>query len=87
MDADEAVRLLNDVIPPFKHPADLGRWVEEWEPLLGTASPGYRALAAIARVRVLHRLNGPLQELKTLTAALTTSRPDRPRRHASPSSP
>ena len=87
VDAEEAVRWLNDVIPPFKHPADLGRWVEEWEPLLGTASPGYRALAAIARVRVLHRLNGPLQELKTLTAALTTSRPDRPRRHASPSSP
>ena len=79
VDAEEAVRWLNDVIPPFKHPADLGRWVEEREPLLGAASPGYRALAAIARIRVLHRLNKPIQELKSLADWIHTP-PESPRR-------
>lgn len=87
VDADDAVRWLNDVIPHFANPADFGRWVQAQEPLLGAESPGYRALAAMARLRVLHRLSGPLQELNTLTTALTTPRPDRPRRRARPSRP
>jgi ATP-dependent DNA helicase RecQ len=87
VDAEEAVRWLNDVTPRFTNPADFGRWVQNLEPLLGAETPAWRALAAIAQIRALHRLSGPLQELKTLTAALTTPRPDRPRRHARPSSP
>ncbi len=81
VDAEEAVRWLNDVIPRFKQPADLGRWVQAREPLLGRDSSAYRALSGIARVRALHRLSGPLQELKSLATELQTPRPERPHRH------
>ena len=70
IDADEAVRWLNAIIPRFAQPADLLHWVQAWEPLLGRDSTAYRALYGIAKVRVLHRLSGPLKELKSLATGL-----------------
>lgn len=87
VDAEEAVRWLNDIIPRFAQPADLLRWVRAWEPRLGRESPAYRALYGIAKVRVLHRLSGPLQELKSLASELQTPRPQQPHRHARHSAP
>ncbi len=84
-DADEATRWLNDVIPQFVQPSDVLHWVQDQESLLGAASPAYRALAAIARIRTLQRLRGPLQTLKSLTATVSAPSPAHPRRQPRPS--
>ena len=81
IDAEEAVRWLNDFITRFTTPVGLLKWVQRWELLLGRDSSAYRALSSIARVRALHRLSGPLQELKSLATKLQTPRPERPHRH------
>jgi hypothetical protein len=66
IDAEEAVRWLNDLALRTTDPGVLLRRVQTWEPLLGSDSPAYRALYGIAKVRALHRLSGPLQQLKIL---------------------
>ena len=63
IDADEAVRWLNDVIPPFTQATEFRQWAQDLEPLLGARSPAWRALAALVRLRILQRLRDPLKEL------------------------
>jgi ATP-dependent DNA helicase RecQ len=70
IDAEEAVRWLNGLAPHKSDPGTLLNWVQTWEPLLGGDSAAYRALSGIAKVRVLHRLSGPLQKLKALATGL-----------------
>ncbi len=66
IDAEEAVRWLNDLNLCTTDPGALLRWIQTCEPLLGRDSPAYRALYGIAKVRTLRRLSDPLQQLKTL---------------------
>lgn len=70
IDAEEAVRWLNGLAPRGTDPHAFLKWVQTWESLLGSDSPAYRALHGIAKVRALHRLHKPIQELKSLAAGL-----------------
>ena len=86
VDANEAVRWLNNLLAPLTSPAALWSWLENREPLLGRDTPAWRALAGIAKVRALQGLSGPIQELKSLANWIHTppERPHRTLRHRLP---
>ncbi len=87
IDAEDAVRWLNDLALRTTDPGALLRWVQTWEPLLGRDSPAYRALYGIAKARALHRLSGPLQQLKTLATGWQIPPTGTPHQHPTPSLP
>jgi ATP-dependent DNA helicase RecQ len=79
IDPEEAVCWLNDIGSRLA-PHDFLKWVQSRELLLGCDSAAYRALSAIAKVRALGRLKGPLQELNVIAMSLSNKRSKRPRR-------
>ncbi len=87
IDAEDAVRWLNDLAPRTTDPGALLRWAQTLEPLLGSDSPAYRALYAIAKARALQRLSGPFQELKTLASGWPIPPTGTPHQHPAPSLP
>lgn len=68
IDAEEAVRWLNGLAPRTTDSSALLNWVQSWEPLLGSDSPAYRALATLARARTLQSLERPLWQFRQLAA-------------------
>ncbi|WP_295429007.1 RecQ family zinc-binding domain-containing protein [uncultured Thiodictyon sp.] len=79
IDPEEAVRWLNGIGSRLA-PNDFLTWVQSQELLLGCDSAAYRVLSAIAKVRALGCLKGPLRELNALAISLSNKRSKRPRR-------